>query len=115
MRSPDAARGRPDRPERDLPPALLLAAFEGWNDAGNAASQALEILADEWDAKVVHRVDPEDYHDFQVSRPQITTDDDGNRILTWPSTTVAVLRTPVSGRAVVLVRGSEPSMRWRSY
>lgn len=114
MRSPDAPR-RKDRPDRDLPPALLLAAFEGWNDAGNAASEALEILADEWDAEVVHELDPEDYHDFQVSRPQIATDDSGDRILTWPSTTVSILRTPVSGRVVVLVRGSEPSMRWRSY
>jgi hypothetical protein len=114
MRSPDAPR-RKDRPDRDLPPALLLAAFEGWNDAGNAASQALEILAEEWGAEVVHELDPEDYHDFQVSRPQIATDPSGNRVLTWPSTTISVVRTPVSGRSLVLVRGSEPSMRWRTY
>jgi proteasome assembly chaperone (PAC2) family protein len=112
MTSPETARG-PDGP--DLPPALLLASFEGWNDAGNAASQALEILADEWDAEIVHELDPEDYHDFQVSRPQIATDDEGTRTLTWPSTTVSVVTTPVSGRKVILVRGSEPSMRWRSY
>ena len=114
MTSPDPKRRR-DRPDRDLPPALLLAAFEGWNDAGNAASQALEILADEWEAEVVHELDPEDYHDFQVNRPQVATDDDGDRALTWPSTTVSLARTPAAGRAVVLVRGTEPSMRWRSY
>jgi hypothetical protein len=114
MTSPETSRG-PGAAEPDLPPALLLAAFEGWNDAGNAASHALEVLAEEWDAEVVHELDPEDYHDFQVSRPHIATDEAGNRVLSWPSTTVSVVRAPVSGRTVVLVRGSEPSMRWRSY
>lgn len=114
MPRPDKSRD-PQRPEKALPPALLLAAFEGWNDAGNAASQALELLAQEWDAEVVHALDPEDFHDFQVSRPQIATDEDGRRVLTWPSTTISVARTPVSGRQLVIVRGSEPSMRWRSY
>ena len=113
MTSSDAER-RPDRPAPDLPPALLLAAFEGWNDAGNAASNALEILAEAWDAEVVIELDPEDYHDFQVNRPQVATDDEGHRVLSWPSTTVSLAQTP-SGRDVVLVRGTEPSMRWRSY
>lgn len=113
MTSPDEARDQAGAP--DLPPALLLAAFEGWNDAGNAASHAVDLLAEAWDAEVVHELDPEQYHDFQVNRPQVATDDDGRRVLSWPSTTVSVARTPVSGRTVVLVRGIEPSMRWRSY
>ncbi len=115
MTSPDEARG-PDRSDSgDLPPPLLLAAFEGWNDAGNAASQTIDLLADAWDADVVHELDPETYHDFQVNRPQVATGPDGERELTWPSTTVSVARTPVAGRRVVLVRGIEPSMRWRTY
>jgi proteasome assembly chaperone (PAC2) family protein len=115
MTSPDRARERPEEERSEEPAALLLAAFEGWNDAGNAASQAIDILAEAWGAEVVHELDPENYHDFQVNRPQISTDDDGERILTWPGTTISVARTPVSGRRVVLVRGIEPSMRWRSY
>ena len=115
MTSPDVPLEMPGPEGADVPPALLLAAFEGWNDAGNAASDAVDLLLDAWDAEVVHELDPEDYHDFQVNRPQVATDDDGERSLTWPGTTVAVARAPVSGRRVVLVRGIEPSMRWRSF
>lgn len=107
--APSAKGGTP------LPPALLLAAFEGWNDAGSAATQAIDLLAEAWAARVVHELDPEDYHDFQVNRPVIGRETSGERTLTWPSTTVSVARTPVSGRTVVLVRGIEPSMRWRAY
>lgn len=115
MTSPEATPGADQEAQGEVPPVLLLAAFEGWNDAGNAASQAIDILAEEWDADVVHQVDPEDYHDFQVNRPQVATGPDGERELTWPGTTVAVATAPVSGRRVVLVRGIEPSMRWRTY
>ncbi|MFD1506839.1 PAC2 family protein [Georgenia yuyongxinii] len=119
--SQDGPTGRPHEeddaadPARDVPPALLLAAFEGWNDAGSAATQALDVVADAWDAEVVHELDPQDFHDFQVNRPHVGMDDDGRRTLTWPSTTVSVTRAPVSGRTVVLVQGVEPSFRWRDY
>ncbi|GAA4422385.1 filament polymerization regulator ParJ [Georgenia halophila] len=110
-----------DEPRRDddahpeLPPAILLAAFEGWNDAGGAASQSVEIIADAWDAEDVHELDPQDYHDFQVNRPNVSISPDGSRSLTWPSTTISVATTPISGRRVVLVQGVEPSFRWRDY
>jgi proteasome assembly chaperone (PAC2) family protein len=93
----------------------MLAAFEGWNDAGSAASAALTHLHDLWDAEEVGELDPEDYHDFQVNRPQVGRDDDGRRVITWPTTRVAAATVPGSGRRVVLVHGIEPSMRWRSY
>jgi proteasome assembly chaperone (PAC2) family protein len=114
----DATTGSDEAAEpggRDLPPALLLAAFEGWNDAGGAATQALEVIADAWDAEVVHELDPQDYHDFQVNRPQVGLGEDGRRTLTWPSTTISVTRTPVTGRTIILVQGVEPSFRWRDY
>lgn len=114
MTSPDRARERPDPRPSDEPAALMLAAFEGWNDAGNAASQAVDLLAQAWDARVVHELDPEDYHDFQVNRPHIASEPDGERSLTWPGTSISVARVP-SGRRVVLVRGIEPSMRWRTF
>ncbi|PJI85491.1 PAC2 family protein [Luteimicrobium subarcticum] len=94
---------------------VMIAAFEGWNDAGGAATAAVEHLADVWGAEQVAELDPEDYYDFQVNRPQVSADDDGRRILTWPSTTVSVAEVPGSGRRVVLVHGIEPSMRWRAY
>lgn len=115
MTSPERALDGPAEDLDDEPAALLLAAFEGWNDAGNAASMAIDVIAEAWDAEVVHEVDPEDYHDFQVNRPHVASEDDGERSLTWPGTSVSVARTPSSGRRVVLVRGIEPSMRWRSY
>lgn len=115
MTDPDEVDEQPGAEDAHLPPALLLAAFEGWNDAGNAASQAIDILAEAWSATPVHELDPEDFHDFQVNRPHVSTDDDGKRQLTWPGTSVLVTRTPVAKRRLVLVRGVEPSMRWRSF
>ncbi|MES6118642.1 PAC2 family protein, partial [Cutibacterium acnes] len=98
----------------DLKPILVLAAFEGWNDAGNAASDAVALVATAWDARTVATLDPEDYYDFQVNRPMVTRGDAGAE-LAWPSTRVSVATSPVTGRRVLLVQGIEPSMRWRQY
>jgi predicted ATP-grasp superfamily ATP-dependent carboligase len=94
---------------------VMIAAFEGWNDAGSAATTALAHLHEVWGAEDVDELDPEEYHDFQVNRPIVTTDDDGNREITWPTTTIAAATVSPSGRRVLLVHGIEPSMRWRSY
>lgn len=94
---------------------VMIAAFEGWNDAGSAATAALAHLHEVWGAEDVDELDPEEYHDFQVNRPVVTTDEDGNREITWPTTTVAAATVSPSGRRVVLVHGIEPSMRWRRY
>ena len=94
---------------------VLLAAFEGWNDAGSAATQALVHLHEVWGAEQVDELDPEDYHDFQVNRPMVGPGKDGRREITWPTTSVAVATRPSNGEHVVLVHGIEPSMRWRRY
>ncbi|GAA3823433.1 PAC2 family protein [Cellulomonas soli] len=94
---------------------VLLAAFEGWNDAGGAATAALEHLHEVWGAEQVDELDPEEYHDFQVNRPVVGTGPDGQREITWPTTVVAVATSPRTGRRVVIVHGIEPSMRWRRY
>lgn len=94
---------------------VMIAAFEGWNDAGSAATAALAHLHEVWGAEDVDELDPEEYHDFQVNRPVVTTDEDGNREITWPTTTVAAATVSPSGRRVLLVHGIEPSMRWRRY
>ncbi|MCM3533078.1 PAC2 family protein [Cellulosimicrobium funkei] len=94
---------------------VMIAAFEGWNDAGSAATSALQHLHEVWGAEDVDELDPEEYHDFQVNRPVVTTDDDGRREITWPTTTIASAVLSPTGRRVVLVHGIEPSMRWRRY
>ena len=93
----------------------MLAAFEGWNDAGEAATSAVAHLHRVWDAREVVTLDPEEYHDFQVNRPLVTTGEDGPRRIVWPATTLSVVQAPVTGRQLVLVQGIEPSMRWRRY
>lgn len=98
----------------DLVDPVMLCAFEGWNDAGDAASGAILHLEEVWSATQVAEFDPEDYYDFQVNRPEVEIDDDV-RVITWPTTRISVARIPLATRDVVLVHGIEPSMRWRSF
>ncbi|MFI5074859.1 MAG: PAC2 family protein, partial [Actinomycetales bacterium] len=94
---------------------MLIAAFEGWNDAGEAASSAVEHLAAVWDAEAIAALDPEEYYDFQVNRPKVMRDD-GQRRIVWPTTRILVARdTGFGSRDVVLVEGIEPSTRWRAF
>jgi hypothetical protein len=94
---------------------LLIAAFEGWNDAGDAATAAVEHLEDVWSATPFAALDPEDYYDYQVNRPTIALADDGSRVISWPTTRISYARLPTLGRDVVLVRGIEPNMRWQAF
>jgi len=64
---------------------ILIVAFEGWNDATEAATGALKALSEQISASILEAVDPEDYYDFQFSRPVAEFDDEGNRILSWPA------------------------------
>ncbi|WP_327357299.1 PAC2 family protein [Streptomyces sp. NBC_01304] len=99
----------------ELVDPVMVAAFEGWNDAGDAASTAVAHLDKEWKGEVFAALDAEDYYDFQVNRPTVWLDG-GVRKITWPTTRLSVVR--VGGdkpRDLVLVRGIEPSMRWRSF
>jgi hypothetical protein len=96
--------------------SILIAAFEGWNDAGSAASAALDHLNRVWHATMYSTLDPEDYHDFQVNRPTVTRNEDGDRVMSWPGTVVSTTTGPwKDNRRVALVRGIEPSMRWRRF
>lgn len=96
--------------------SIMIAAFEGWNDAGNAASHALDHLADAWNAQEYGTLDPEDYHDFQVSRPTIAKLPGGERVMSWPGTVVSTCQGASNpDRRISLVRGIEPSMRWRQF
>lgn len=99
----------------DLVDPIMIAAFEGWNDAGEAASGVVDHLMQTWDSTTVAAVDPEEFYDFQVNRPVITIGSEGERELTWPTSRVAVCRPPGADRDVVLLRGIEPNMRWRKF
>ncbi|WP_067429603.1 PAC2 family protein [Nocardioides jensenii] len=99
----------------DLVDPVVIAAFEGWNDAADAASSVVDHLMEVWDARVVATVDPEDFYDFQMNRPVVGTDARGHRSLTWPSTQVAIASPPGLDRDVILIRGLEPNMRWRQF
>ncbi len=98
----------------DLVNPVMLCAFEGWNDAGDAASSAVLHLEEVWVATQIAEIDPEDYYDFQVNRPEVVIEE-GVRSITWPTTRLSVARIPLATRDVVLVHGIEPSMRWRTF
>ncbi|BEK96286.1 PAC2 family protein [Nocardia seriolae] len=108
----------PVPPESDLPTLrdpVLVAAFEGWNDAADAASGAVEHLELIWDAQPLAELDSEDSYDYQVNRPTVRQVDGVTREIQWPSAMLSVCSPPGSERDVVLLRGVEPNMRWRSF
>jgi proteasome assembly chaperone (PAC2) family protein len=94
---------------------VLVAAFEGWNDAGDAATGAVEHLELTWNATLLAEIDPDDYYDFQVNRPTVSQVDGVSRRITWPTTRLSVCRPDGADFDLVLVRGIEPNMRWRTF
>jgi proteasome assembly chaperone (PAC2) family protein len=101
------------RPELDEP--VLVAAFEGWNDAGDAASSAVRYLAEQWGAERFAEIDPEEFFDFTVTRPRVQLDDDGRREIVWPATELHAAKVPGDGGDVVFLLGTEPQLRWRTF
>ena len=101
--------------ELSLRAPLLIAAFEGWNDAGDAATDAVEHLVDVWDGEEVAAIDPDEFYDFQVNRPMVSLEDGLTRKITWPTSRFYAVRMPSGERDLVLVRGVEPNMRWRGF
>jgi len=100
----------------------MVIAFSGWNDAAEAATGALSHLLGSWtDAEfdvvpeLIADVDPEDFYDFQVNRPMVEIDESSVRALTWPGTQIFGLRTPTFDHDFVVVRGVEPSMKWKTF
>jgi proteasome assembly chaperone (PAC2) family protein len=99
----------------ELVEPVLVGAFEGWNDAGDAATGAVEHLELAWDAQQIASIDSDEYYDYQVNRPTVSLIDGVTRRLTWPTTRVSWCRPPGSPFDLVLVRGIEPNMRWRAF
>ncbi|MBY8847635.1 MULTISPECIES: PAC2 family protein [Saccharothrix] len=115
MTDPDQAAQTHSNPGKPLTNPILVAAFEGWNDAGDAASTAIEHLQLTWDATPLAEIDPDDYYDFQVTRPTVRMVDGVTRRVEFPTTRLSVCRPPGSATDVVLVHGIEPNMRWRKF
>jgi len=101
-----------DRPTGERP--VMVVAFEGWNDAGDAATAAVEYLAEQWQARAFAEIDPEDFYDFTSTRPTVRTEDGLTRIIDWPRNTFSWARPPGTG-GVVLMRGVEPQLKWRTF
>src|SRR5689334_8961444 len=84
---------------------VAIVAFEGWNDAADASTAAVEHLEQVWEAREVTSIDPEDFYDFQVSRPTVTMAEGETRKIEWPTTRFTVASPPGADRDVVLIRG----------
>ena len=94
---------------------VLVAAFRGWNDAGDAASFSASHLKRVWNAKLIASVDPEEFYDFQAVRPQVELEDGLTRKITWPTNEVYGAQLEGAPHDVLLLIGTEPNLRWRGF
>ena len=99
----------------DLRSPILIAAFEGWNDAGEASSTAARYVRNHFEAEHVATIDAEDFFDFTVARPNVCIDDNDTRQIVWPSTGIHMARIPGSAHDLVCAVGHEPQLRWRTF
>jgi predicted ATP-grasp superfamily ATP-dependent carboligase len=102
------------RPDGLRAPAMVCA-FQGWNDAGDAASSAVSFMAASLDARRFAQIDSEEFYDFQANRPSVQLTEGKAREIVWPTVEVFEARAPRAPRDLVLVQGVEPSMRWRAF
>ena len=99
----------------ELRSPVLVAAFRGWNDGGQAASLAAGYLAKLWNAQEFAEIDPEGFFDFQVTRPNVSLVDGVTRKVDWPETAFRHASLPGTERDAVLLTGNEPNVRWKTF
>jgi proteasome assembly chaperone (PAC2) family protein len=109
----DSLTWQGDLPQLRSP--LLICAFRGWNDAAAAASTAVGAIASSFDAQLIAQMDPEDYFDFQTTRPTISLDEGQTRRIEWPANNLYAVSVPGADRDLILLDGTEPSLRWRTF
>jgi proteasome assembly chaperone (PAC2) family protein len=102
------------RPDGLRAPALVCA-FKGWNDAADAASSALTFVGEALGARRFATIDPEEFYDFQATRPRIKLIDGQTRGIEWPEVQLFEAKVPRAPRDLLLLSGSEPSFRWRGF
>jgi proteasome assembly chaperone (PAC2) family protein len=101
-----------------LPPLrrpVLVAAFRGWNDGAQGASLAAGYLAQAWDAQRFGDIDPEEFYDFQATRPHVALEDGLTRRVDWPENVFYHAEIPGADRDLLLLLGIEPNLRWRTF
>jgi proteasome assembly chaperone (PAC2) family protein len=94
---------------------VLVCAFRGWNDAAASASTALATIATALDAEPIATIDSEEFFDFQSTRPNVVLEDGETRRIEWPTNDLAFCRVPNADRDLVLLDGTEPNLRWRTF
>src|SRR6201996_3001655 len=102
------------RPDGLRAPALICA-FKGWNDAADAASSAIQFVGSALSARRFATIDPEDFYDFQATRPRVRMVDGQAREVVWPAVELFEAKVPRAPRDLILMTGSEPSFRWRTF
>jgi proteasome assembly chaperone (PAC2) family protein len=102
------------RPDGLRAPALICA-FKGWNDAADAASSAISYVGTALDAQRFATIDPEEFYDFQATRPRVKMVEGQTREIVWPAVELFAARVPRAPRDLILLTGSEPSFRWRTF
>src|SRR4051812_17932942 len=101
------------RPQLNRP--VMVAAFEGWNDAADAASGAVTWLRRRLKATHIAHIDPEEFYDFQATRPEVSLVEGTTRKISWPANDCFAGRVEEVGRDLVLFSGAEPNLRWRTF
>jgi proteasome assembly chaperone (PAC2) family protein len=94
---------------------IIVCAFKGWNDAGEAASAAVQFLCEAFDAEPIAAIDPEDYYDFTAVRPTVRLIEGRSRAIDWPENSFHAARVPSADRDLIMLRGVEPSLRWKAF
>ena len=94
---------------------VMVCAFKGWNDAGEAASAAVSFIHESFDAEDVASIDPEEFFDFTAVRPTVRLTEGLTREIDWPSATVSAAAVPGAEGDLVMFQATEPSLRWRRY
>ncbi|MHB1787531.1 MAG: PAC2 family protein [Acidimicrobiales bacterium] len=102
-----------DHPKLRRP--VMIVAFEGWNDAADAASGAARYLADAWQSRRFADIDPEDFYDFTSTRPEVSLIDGLTRQIDWPTNILAAAAVPGANHDAVFLHGTEPQLKWRTY
>jgi proteasome assembly chaperone (PAC2) family protein len=101
------------RPQLHAP--VLLVAFAGWSDAGDAATTAVRFFGESWDVRPFATIDPEPFYDFSTTRPLVRLDDNDQREIVWPENTFSSARVDGSDLDVITLTGIEPQLRWRTF
>ena len=109
----DALTWQGDLPHLRSP--VMVCAFRGWNDAAASASTALATIGNSLDGQLIAHLDPEEFFDFQSTRPTITLDEGQTRRIEWPENNLIAVEVPGADRDLVLLDGTEPNLRWRTF